>query len=59
MKKFILTLGFVATLSTAFVSCSTDDSGLENETSATELTVATPTVIDNGNKDLPKPPQRP
>ncbi|WP_165764625.1 hypothetical protein [Flavobacterium cyanobacteriorum] len=57
MKKIILTLCLVATFSTAFVSCSTDDSGLENDTNATEIR-ATPSVLDNGNRDLPKPPQR-
>ncbi len=58
MKKVFLTLSFIALLSSSFVSCSTDDSALE--TSADELILTGPTApVDNGNKDLPKPPQRP
>ena len=54
MKKFILALGLVAVLSTSFVSCSADDSAVsENNASAEDFT------LDNGNRDLPKPPQRP
>lgn len=56
MKKAFLTLGLIAVLSTTFVSCSADDSAI-NETSADNLSV-TP-GFDNGNKDLPKPPQKP
>ncbi|MGV3461316.1 MAG: hypothetical protein ACO1N9_12770 [Flavobacterium sp.] len=52
MKKIFLTLAFVAVLGTTFVSCSADDSAL-TETSAEDLT------LDNGNKELPKPPQKP
>lgn len=52
MKKFILALGIVASLSTTFVSCSADDSAME-----TSADIIIP--VDNGNKDLPKPPQRP
>lgn len=52
MKKFILTLALVASVSSTFVSCSTDDSGLE--TSAEVIQPA-----DNGDKDLPKPTLRP
>lgn len=52
MKKAFLTLGLIAVLSTTFVSCSADDSAM-TETSAEDFTV------DNGNKDLPKPPQKP
>lgn len=57
MKKFILALGLVATLSTTAVSCSTDDSALNDDSNATELSTST-LVIDNGDKDLPKPPMR-
>lgn len=58
MKKAFLTLSFIALLSTSFVSCSTDDSALE--TSAEEFNLTGPISNgDNGNKDLPKPPQRP
>ena len=52
MKKVFLTLGLVAVLSTTLVSCSADDSAL-TETSADNL------ALDNGNKDLIKPPQKP
>lgn len=55
MKKFILALGVVASLSTTFVSCSADDANMD--TNADDLTITVP--LDNGNKDLPKPPQRP
>ncbi len=44
MKKFILALGLIATLSTTLVSCSTDDSGLEQTTTA------------DGDTGLQKPP---
>lgn len=52
MKKAFLTLGLIAVLSTTFVSCSADDSAM-TETSAEDFT------MDNGNKELPKPPQKP
>ncbi len=55
MKKFILALGIVASLSTTFVSCSADDANMD--TNADDITITTP--VDNGNRDLPKPPQRP
>ena len=55
MKKFILALGIIATLSTTTVSCSADDSAMP-ETNAADL--GTDFTLDNGNKDLPKPPQR-
>ena len=51
MKKFILTLALLATLG-SMISCSTDDSALEASGE-----VISP--IDNGDKDLPKPPLRP
>jgi hypothetical protein len=50
MKKIILTLSLVALISTSLVSCSTDDSALENNTAA-------PAAID-GDIQLPKPPMR-
>lgn len=50
MKKIILTLSLVALISTSLVSCSTDDSALEQNTSA-------PSAID-GDIQLPKPPIR-
>jgi ABC-type Fe3+-citrate transport system substrate-binding protein len=53
MKRIILTFGFIAFLSLTAASCSTDDSAL-NDTSA-DGTIK----IDNGDKDLPKPPIRP
>lgn len=56
MKKFILTLSLVALISSSFVSCSTDDSAME-DSKAGDFGIVTP--IDNGDKDLPKPPMRP
>ena len=55
MKKSILTLGLVAFLGLTAVSCSTDDSALEDAKS-TEFN--TTIKIDNGDKDLPKPPMK-
>ncbi len=51
MKKFILTLAIIATLGST-ISCSTDDSALEASGEVIK-------PIDNGDKDLPKPPMRP
>lgn len=56
MKKIILTLSLVAVLSTSLVSCSTDDSGLQNETNSESFGGST--IKDNGDVDLPKPPIR-
>lgn len=56
MKKIILTLSLVAFIGTSLVSCSTDDSALENDTKADGFGISAP--IDNGDKDLPKPPIR-
>lgn len=53
MKKFILALGLIAALSTSLVSCSTDDSALEQ--SAEELT----TSDGNGGFGLGKPNPKP
>lgn len=52
MKKSLLTLGLIAVLSLTAASCSTDDSALNNDTSADY-------TLDNGDKDLPKLPQKP
>lgn len=52
MKKFILTLALIATFGSTMVSCSTDDSALESSADVIK-------PIDNGDKDLPKPPMRP
>lgn len=50
MKKVLLTLALVTVISLSATSCSTDDSALNDDTSA-DLA-----PIDNGDKDLPKPP---
>jgi hypothetical protein len=55
MKKIIFTLGLVAVLGSTVVSCSTDDSALEQETKANGFGSG---PIDNGDRDLPKPPIR-
>jgi hypothetical protein len=51
MKKFILTIALVATLGTTFVSCSTDDSALNNDTTADQEAYHQ----GNGFIGLPKP----
>jgi hypothetical protein len=56
MKNSILTLALVASLSLFAVSCSTDDSALENDANSIELSTSSSITIDNGDKDLPKPP---
>ena len=56
MKKSILTLALVASLSLFAVSCSTDDSALQNDANSAELSTSTIITVDNGDKDLPKPP---
>ena len=61
MKKIIFTLGLVALLSSSVVSCSADDSGLEQEQNANGFGtgMGTPSgPIDNGDRDLPRPPAR-
>ncbi len=55
MKKSLLTLGLIAFVSLTATSCSTDDSALMDE-SADEVIVIAP--VDNGDKDLPKPPHK-
>ncbi len=54
MKKVLLTLGLVTFIGLTAASCSTDDSALEEN--ATDYGVVKP--IDNGDKDLPKPPAK-
>lgn len=57
MKKFILALSLLAVLSSSLVSCSTDDSGLEQ---TADGGLGTGTGSDNnGAASLPKPQPRP
>lgn len=53
MKKNLLLLGLVAFLGLSTVSCSADDSYINDDSQAPEL------PADNGDKDLPKPPMKP
>lgn len=53
MKKSLLTLGLIAFVGLTAVSCSTDDSAIE-DTSADNTLIVSP--IDNGDIELPKPP---
>jgi len=55
MKKFIFTLGLIAALSLSMTSCSTDDSGLDQTTSA-DGNLGTGTGTGDGNVNLPRPP---
>lgn len=72
MKKNILILGLISLLGFSTVSCSTDDSDMEMmeaqaDGSLTSGGGLTPTdgsgsvtnPIDNGDKELPKPPMKP
>lgn len=63
MKKNIFTLGLIAFMGFATVSCSTDDSDMNTDTTAdgiiTNTNNGTTPPIDNGDKDLPKPPMKP
>ncbi|WP_417358642.1 hypothetical protein [Flavobacterium sp.] len=52
MKKSLLTLGLIAFVGLTAVSCSTDDSALE-DASAGDTTIVSP--VDNGDVELPKP----
>ncbi|MFL9836651.1 hypothetical protein ABS768_04025 [Flavobacterium sp. ST-75] len=52
MKKSLFTLGLIAFVGLTAVSCSTDDSALE-DTSAGDTTIVAP--IDNGDVELPRP----
>jgi hypothetical protein len=56
MKKIILILALVSFIGSTTVSCSTDDSALEQETKADGFGTGLP--VDNGDKDLPRPPLR-
>lgn len=53
MKKAILTLGLIAFVGLSTVSCSTDDSAMHDSSAETIK------PIDNGDRDLPRPPMRP
>lgn len=55
MKKNLLILGLVAFLSLTATSCSADDSDMNTETQADDIYGP----IDNGDKELPKPPMKP
>lgn len=61
MKKSILTLGLLAFIGLTAVSCSTDDSVMETSGYDSPNTggVKPLPTFDNGDKDLPKPPQKP
>ncbi|MDV6168217.1 hypothetical protein R1T16_07250 [Flavobacterium sp. DG1-102-2] len=56
MKKIILTLALVSFIGTSLVSCSTDDSGLQQETKADGFGGGV--IPGPGDKELPKPPIR-
>ena len=58
MKKNLLILGLVAFLSLTATSCSTDDSDMNTE-QADSLPTGSTNPVDNGDKELPKPPMRP
>ena len=49
MKRSILTLGLIAFISLTAVSCSTDDSALDNKNTSADF------ALGNGDKELPKP----
>ncbi len=57
MKKNLLILGLVAFLSLTATSCSTDDSDMNTEQADSFPGGTTP--VDNGDKELPRPPMRP
>ena len=56
MKKIILILALVSFIGSTTVSCSADDSPVQQETKADGITGGG--VLGNGDKDLPKPPIR-
>lgn len=56
MKKIILTLALVSFIGTSLVSCSADDSGLQQETKADGF--GSGAIPGPGDKELPKPPIR-
>jgi len=55
MKKIILTIALLSFVGSSLVSCSTDDSAVQQETKADGITGG---PLGNGDKDLPKPPIR-
>jgi hypothetical protein len=54
MKKNLLILGLVAFLGLSAVSCSADDSYMNDDEQANVVIPA-----DNGDKEFPKPPMKP
>jgi len=54
MKKLLFILGLVGSLSLTTVSCSNDDSVAPTDKSAD----GNLTPVDNGDRDLPKPPRK-
>ena len=65
MKKNILILGLISLLGFSTVSCSTDDSDMEMMEAQADGLHSTPegntdsSPVDNGDKELPKPPMKP
>lgn len=67
MKKNILILGLISLLGFSTVSCSTDDSDMEMMEAQADEFQTTPesntnygtSPVDNGDKELPKPPMKP
>ncbi|GGB76882.1 hypothetical protein GCM10007424_16160 [Flavobacterium suaedae] len=67
MKKNILILGLISLLGFSTVSCSTDDSDMEMMEAQADGLQSTPegntdsstSPVDNGDKELPKPPMKP
>ncbi|WP_159799313.1 hypothetical protein [Flavobacterium sp. MK4S-17] len=58
MKRTILTLGLIAFLGLSAASCSADDSDMQT-TQADDVQTGNIGTIDNGDRELPKPPMRP
>ncbi|WP_297334285.1 hypothetical protein [Flavobacterium sp.] len=54
MKKNLLILGLVAFLGLSVVSCSADDSYVNDDSQANYVP-----PVDNGDKEFPKPPMKP
>lgn len=64
MKKNILILGLISLLGFSTVSCSTDDSDMEMMEAQADGLYSNPddnsdSSLDNGDKELPKPPMKP
>lgn len=53
MKKLLFILGLVGSLSLTVVSCSNDDSVVPTDKSSDFV------PVDNGDRELPKPPRKP